>query len=242
MRKIFDILINDKPYPVYDIENKHHELGKWNNSPTTWWLLFENDYKDSKFLNEMEEESKLIPYIDRGVHRVCWEINYKQSNHIKYKWDEADIRNSGVCTLKANGRDIYKFHSSDLMYAMARVQTLVGELLSHPYNFLEPEKDDGRKIFFCGLPAFVYRGYEVGEIKIIPDYSKISKKSWWRHYELYNSRHEEKSYEEFEDDVDEGNYDMDLESSKDNTNEYYNDDSINWGDALEDGKIWWFRK
>jgi hypothetical protein len=108
--------------------------------------------------------------------------------------------------------------------------------------FLEPEKDDGRKIFFCGLPAFVYRGYEVGEIKIIPDYSKISKKSWWRHYELYNSRHEEKSYEEFEDDLDEGNYDMDLESSKDNTNEYYNDDSINWGDALEDGKIWWFRK
>lgn len=236
MRKIFDIYINDKPYPVYDIENKHHELGKWNNCPTTWWLLFENDHKDAKLLNEMEENYNLIPYIDRGVHRVCWEINYKQSNHIKYKWSEADIRDSGVCTLKANGREVYKFHSSDLMFAMSNVQILVGKILSHSYNFLEPEKDDGRKIFFCGLPAFVYKGYEVGEIRIKPDYSKLNKKSWWQKYNFYNCHHE--THEGFEDDETEQDYESFLSESS----EYQYDDMINWGDALQDGKIWWFRK
>jgi len=242
MRKVFDILINDKPYTVYGIEGKEHSLGINNGCPANWWLHYEEDTSSIKFLNEMDENPNLIPYIDRGVHRICWEINYKQTNRIKYKWDEADIRDSGVCNLKANGRDVYKFHTSDLMYAMARVQTLVGEIISHPYNLLEPEKDDGRKIFFCGLPAFVHRGYEVGEIKIEPDYSSISKELWWKRYDFFNSNHEEKSFEEFEDELDQEEYEADYELFQENTKEYYDNDMINWGDALNDGKIWWFRK
>jgi hypothetical protein len=242
MRKIFDILINDKPYPVYSIEGKTHNLGKNNGCPDDWWLLYDEDINESKFLDEMSENSNLIPYIDKGVHRICWEINYRQSNRIKYKWDDYDIRDSGVCTLKANGKEVYKFHSSDLMFAMARVQTLVGELISHPYNFFKPEEDDGRKIFFCGLPAFVYRGWQVGEIKIVPDYSKISKEMWWERYEFYNSNHEDKNYEEFEDELEKDEYDADYELFEEHTNEYYRSDSINWGDALSDGKIYWFRK
>lgn len=242
MRKLFDIFINDKPYTVYDIEDKEHNLGKYNDSPSTWWLLYDEDPSSVKFLNEMEENSKFIPYIDKGVHRICWEINYKQSNYIKYKWEEYDIRNSGVCILKANGREIYKFHSSDLMYAMAHVQILVGKITCHPYNFFEPEKDEGRKIFFCGLPAFVYKGWDVGEIKIKPDYSKIDKESWWKHYEFFNAHHENKEYEEFDDDLDKDEYDADHELFQEHTNEYYYADEINWGDALSDGKIWWFRQ
>jgi len=29
-RKIFDILIDDKPYTVYDIQEYEHDYGKWN--------------------------------------------------------------------------------------------------------------------------------------------------------------------------------------------------------------------
>lgn len=236
MRKIFDIYINDKPYPVYDIENKHHNLGRYNDSPTTWWLLFDNDHAEPKLINEMEENSKLIPYLDRGVHRICWEINYKQTNYVKYKWDDYDLRASGECILKANGREVYKFRTSDIMYAMSNVQVLIGKIISHSYNFLEPEKDDGRKIFFCGLPAFVYKGYEVGEIRIKPDYSKLNKKSWWKKYNFYNSHHE--TYAELPDDESEEDYEVFMSESLD----YQDNDEINWGDALQDGKIWWFRK
>lgn len=242
MRKVFDILINDKPYTVYSIEGKEHDLGKSNGCPANWWLHYDDDASSIKLLNEMEENSNLLPYIDRGVHRICWEIIYKQSNYIKYKWDEADIRDSGICIMKANGREVYKFHTSDLMYAMANVQILVGKIISHPYNLLEPEKDEGRKIFFCGLPAFVYKGYEIGEIKIKPDYSNIDKDLWWQRYDFFNSNHEEKSYEEFEDDLEKEEYDADYELFQEHTKEYYDEDMINWGDALNDGKIWWFRK
>lgn len=236
MRKIFDIYINDKPYPVYDIENKHHNLGRYNDSPTTWWLLFDNDHAEPKLINEMEENSKLIPYLDRGVHRICWEINYKQTNYVKYKWDDYDVRASGECILKANGREVYKFRTSDIMYAMSNVQVLIGKIISHSYNFLEPEKDDGRKIFFCGLPAFVYKGHEVGEIRIKPDYSKLNKKSWWQKYNFYNSHHE--NYAGLPDDESE----EDFEDFMTESLEYQDSDEINWGDALQDGKIWWFRK
>lgn len=242
MRKIFDIHINDKPYGVYDIEGKEHNLGRYNDSPATWWLLYDDNPNQVKFINEMEEESNLIPYIDKGIHRICWEINYKQTNYTKFKYDEYDIRSSGICTLKANNREIYKFHSSDLNYAMAQVQVLVGKITCHPYNFFEPEKDDGRKIFFCGLPAFVYKGWEVGEIKIKPDYSKIDKETWWERYELFNSHHENKDDDEFDDELEKEEYDADFELFEGNTSSESFYDEINWGDALSDGKIWWFRK
>jgi hypothetical protein len=242
MRKLFDIYVNDKSYPVYDIEGKEHALGSYNGCPTTWWLLLDGDMDKPKMLDEMSENCNLVPYIDKGVHRICWEINYKQYNRIVTKWSENNIRDGGVCTIKANGRDVYTFNSSDLTSTMANVSVLIEKLMVHPYNFLEPEKDDGRKIFFCGLPAFVFRGYELGEIKIKPDYSNISKEEWWQKYELFNSNHENKNPDDFFDDVDFEEYEADYELFKERLKDYMEDDEINWGNALEDGKIWWFRK
>ena len=52
-RKIFDILIRDKPYTVYDIEGYEHEYGKWNGCPTTWWL----DY--SEYMETIDEDGDI---------------------------------------------------------------------------------------------------------------------------------------------------------------------------------------
>ena len=240
MRRIFDIHINDESFPVFDIEGKEHEYGKHNGCPTTWWLDYTKDengnYLDpekTQLLVEMSgKERNLIPYIDKGVHRICWEINYKQGNSIRYKWDDYDIRSYGACTIRANGRDVYKFRHSDLHGAMAHVQYLCEKLISHPYNFFQPEKDDGRKIYFKSLPAFVRTGYDVGEIKIEPDYSMLPKKKWWRIYELFGSKKYESADSIFRDDDETVGEDID---------ENQNNDMINWGDALSDGHIYWFR-
>jgi len=242
MRKIFYIYINNKAYPVYDIEGKEHSLGEWNGCPTTWWLLYDDHMDKPQMLDEMSENSKLIPYIDKGVHRICWEINYKQYNSMSFKWGDSDIRNGGVCTIIANGKEVYKFHSSDLNYAMSNVVILTEKIMTHPYNFLDPDKDEGRKIFFCGLPAFVFKGYEIGEIKIKPDYSTLSKEEWWEKYEFFNSNYEDKEQDDFDDELDYQEYEADFELFKERTLEWKDDDIIGWGDALSDGKIWWFRK
>ena len=211
-----------------------------NGCPDDWWLDYTKDEEgnylppsSNELLMEISDANinrKLIPYIDKGVNRICWEIRYEQGHSVKYKWDDPELRSWGSCTLIANGKEVYKFRCSDLQYAMIRVQQLTETIRSHPYNFFNPEEDDGRKIYFQGLPAFVYKGYDLGEIKIRPDYSKISKEKWW---ELYNA-YESTAYESIDSifkDIDD--HDTDLE--------YMRNDEINWGDALSDGKIKWFR-
>ena len=77
-RKIFDILIREKLYPVYSIEGYEHNLGKWNGCPDTWWLDYSVYHSDNDY--KVPTIRELIPYIDKGVHRVCWEVNYAQFN------------------------------------------------------------------------------------------------------------------------------------------------------------------
>lgn len=237
MRKLFDIHINDKPFPVFSIEDKEHNYGKSNGCPANWWLDYTKDENGNylerdgnQLLLEMNgKERNLVPYIDKGVHRICWEVSYKQGNRSKFKWDEFQLRSYGTCTLRANGREVYKFVHSDIQGAMTQVQYLVEKITCHPYNFFEPEKEDGRKIYFKSLPALVRTGYEVGEIRIEPDYSMLPKKRWWQIYELFNRKYE------IADSI--FNEDMDEER-----NQYeYENDIINWGDALSDGSIGWFR-
>jgi hypothetical protein len=234
MRKVFDIYINEKPFPVFNIEGKEHTYGKNNGCVPTWWLDYTKDQNGdyapaSGIITEITENRKLIPYIDKGVHRICWEVIYKQSNLIRYKWDEYDIRSTGSCTLRANGRDVYKFRNSDLQSAMTQVQYLTEKIISHPYNFFRPEEDDGRKIYYKSLPAFVRTGFEVGEITIEPDYSILSKEKWWEIHRLFSKKYESKDsiFREFPDEEEE----QELGFS----------DTINWGDALSDGFINWFR-
>jgi len=229
IRKIFEIQIHDKMYPVYSIEGYEHNLGKYNGCPETWWL----DYSqyDTEIGNPNRE---LIPYIDKGVHRICWEVNYRQFNSSKYKWDEWSIRNGGVCTIKANGKEVYKFHYRDLGGALSNAQVKIDKMIEHPFNFVNPEEEIGRKIWYYGLPATILLGYEPGEIRINPDYSYITSTDWWNELEKRKSKltPEEISDEEKED----------LEMDKEHFEEYKDYGVINHGDVFYDGMINWFRK
>lgn len=108
------------------------------------------------------------------------------------------------------------------------MQTALGE---HPYNFFEPEKEMGRKIYWYGLPAIIKpRKTDEWEISIIPDYTcGLSKEEWWK--EL--SRRESLFGKQNDDD--------DL-SEEEEAADYMRDDCINWGDAFSDQHINWFRK
>lgn len=210
----FQILINDEAHNIWDIPGYEHENGKWNGCPTTWWL---------------EREGMLYPYVDKGVNRICWEINYKQTNSVKFKWDDLDVRSNGKCTMKANGKIVYQFNSRTPEPAFAKAQTLLYELLEHPYNFLDQEKEKGRKIWYYGLPAQIKPSHMPGEISVVPEYSSdLKKEDWWR---LYRERSRPIKLPGVKEDTFDHNYDEEWEDYG----------TIGHGDALWDGMINWFR-
>ncbi len=238
VRKIFEIRIGDKNYQVYSIEGYSHLLGKYNGQPETWWLDWSDYEETTNQFGEVEAPiiRELIPYIDNGVHRVCWGIHYSQFNSTKYKWDEWDIRSGGKCTISANGKEVYKFFYREMKGALAHAQVKIDEMLDHPYNFLNPEEEEGRKIWYYGLPAKILLGYETGEIRIQPDFEYMTQNDWWdelekRRTNVYPKKRvfvdDEESMEELD---------------KEHFAEHRDYGSINHGSAFYDGMINWFRK
>jgi hypothetical protein len=151
---------------------------------------------------------------------------------MKYKWDEWDIRNGGVCEMYANGKLVYKFFSREIGYALSKAQSLEVTLLEHPFDFLNPEKEAGRKIWYYGLPATIRIGVEPGEIGIVPDYSYMSKSDWWKELKNKKTKITPEGYKKDEDDfMDDDDFNENMRTGG----------WINHGDALWDGMIWWFR-
>ena len=217
-RKAFEIMVDNKLCQVWNIENYKHKLGEMNGTPTTWWLDFSGE---------------LIPYVDVLINRPCWEIDYKQGNRSKYKWNDWQITSTGRCIIKANGKEVYSFGSHNIAYAMSKAQSLIIELTEHPYNFLNPEEMKGRKIYYYGLPAMVEPSSYPGEISIIPDYEKIEKDEWW---ELLQKRKNPVLLDDMSD-----IHKEDLEMDKMDDEEWKDYGKIGHGDALWDGMINWFR-
>ena len=234
-RKIFDILINDKPYTVYNIEEYEHEYGKWNGCPTTWWLDYSeyDEYIDETGDLEEADIRELVPYIDKGVNRICWEVRFKQRNYMKYKWDDWDLRSGGKCEMYANDKLVYSFFSRDMNHALSTAQTMEWKLLEHPYNFLNSEEDHGRKIWYYGLPATIRNhSFEPGEIGIVPDYSYMSESEWWDELKKRKTNITPNDYKKNDDDeFDDESFEEDRRFSS----------WINHGDAFYDGMINWFR-
>lgn len=231
IRKLFDILVNDNPRAVYGIYDKEHE--GYNGTPKHWWIyegsqLPEGAYPDinSRFLR---------PYCCKSMERHLWDIRFKQRTTTKEKWGETDYRTSTYCEILCNGKPFYAFPTTGgingLSFAMAKAQHMIVVLWEHPFDFFEPQKENGRKIYWHGLPATVQtNSHHTWEIGIIPDYTcGLDKEQWWE---------ELKRRKSFIPSKDDGFENVDQEIFNENKHSDY----INWGDAFEDRYINWFRK
>jgi len=228
VRKIFSVLIDETIYDVYDIYGKEHE--GYNDTPKTWWLYYSDRLIDGEL--PLESSSNWKPY-SRSIIRRCWEVKIKQKNSSREKWGDVQFRNSAKVDMWCDNKLVYSFMTggNDLSFAVAKFQYLQIILSEHPYNFFEPETEVGRKIGWYGLPATILTGYDVGNIRIKPDYTAgLDKKEWWAELKRRQHVYTDRSDDFYDDDKDDENDD------------YENDDIINWGDALSDGNIYWFRK
>lgn len=231
MRKAFTVVIYDKEYDVYDIEGKEHE--GWNGVPKTRWLYFSERLPDG--LLPPIDSPHFVPF-DIGINRMVWDVKFKQKNTTKEKWNSTHFSNHTSVEMWCNNKLVYAFGTNGkyLDFAMAKVQYLQVMLSEHPYNFFEPETENGRKIFWYGLPATVRVKSSTWEISVVPDYATgLTEVEWWKELK----RRESKIYTPV-DDMDKQMAEMEEEDF----NESMSDGYINWGDALSDAHIDWFRK
>lgn len=150
-RKLWKIQnYNGEMLQVWNIPSKPHNMGIWNDmtSPTYW----------------IEMEGELHPALLRDISPYSFEMTVKEYNRvrIKQKWGSnscmANMAYEG--TLKLNGRVVYKenYNSRELLVAeMERLRVLITE---HPFNFLEPDSEIGRKVWWKRQPAIVESIYE----------------------------------------------------------------------------------
>lgn len=230
IRKIFKVKIYDNYFDVYSIEGKEH--AGLNGEPTSWWLYFSDPMPDG-----------VMPPIDSpywkpwhsSIERHVWEIKITQKNTTKEKWGETQFRSNTWIQMICNGKVIHEFSTTGgnrgMSFAMAKIQYLQVKMSEHPYNFFDPESENGRKIYYHGLPATIRPSFHPGEIHIIPDYTAgLTKEQWWKELE----RRQSPAVPKEKDDMD--------EIEKENSEDDRRSDYINWGSALSDGNINWFRR
>ncbi len=222
-RKIFDVLIHNKAYDVYDIDGKEHE--GWNGEPKTWWLYFADRMPEGAIPPHDSESWE--PW-HKSINRRLWDIRFKEYNSTKEKWNATQFRSGLNCEMYCNNKLIYSFGTNDLAFAFAKAQYLIVKMSEHPYDFFDTASELGRKIWWYGLPATVKPRSDGWDIAIIPDYTTgLSKESWWHEFKKRRSNINEV--------IDENDIKV-WDGEDDNT------DYISWGDALSDGHIDWFRK
>ncbi len=231
-RQIFTVFIRDQEYDVYSIDEKKH--AGLNGMPETWWIYYSSRLPEGA-LPPIDSPS-LKPF-NKGIIRSLWDIRIKQHNSSKEKWGDTDFRNSISVEMWCNNKRIYGFVSggSYLSYAFAKVQYLQVQLAEHPYDFFDAKKENGRKIYWYGLPATVKVKSSTWEIGIVPDYTiGLTKEEWWKELKSRKTKLGTAVRDENDD------FDDEMDKTEDKSD--MNDDYINWGDALSDQHIDWFRK
>ena len=145
-RKIFSTMIDGKKMWVYR-RNEEHQDGERNGTPNNWWLKY--DRSDGYY--------DWVPWVDKLTKRPCFEIKIREGNHMKYKWDEWNIKGGVYCEIILNGEKVYEFRARDIEYVMAKATVLKNQILEHPFDFTNPDEMVGRKVYYREQPAIVER-------------------------------------------------------------------------------------
>lgn len=229
-----------KPYLIQTVLIHNEYYGLWcisekkgpslNGEPDTWWVYLGRPYVEGMEcpdINDIDWE----PY-HVSLERHVWTYQIKQTNTTKVKWNSIHFRNHITIEMFCNGKLFYEFGTFDMAFALAKMEYMKVVMLEHPYDFLNPEKMKGHKIYWYGLPAIVHPklSSRPWEISVEPDYTAgLSKDEWIEEYKRRKSFIPSKKDNDF--DSYEEEYMQELIES----------DRINWGDAFSDDHIDWFR-
>jgi len=153
--KVFSVVIQGKLYEVWQRKEEHKE-GEWNGDINNWWV---------KYIDSEGDKVEWIPWLPRFTNRPSWDIEICVQNDMRHKSRGWRISKAGFVYIKCDLRMVYRFSCMDLDYAFSRSQYLIHQLLEHPFNFSDPDKEIGRKIYYRNQPGIISK-FSFGEVYI----------------------------------------------------------------------------
>lgn len=101
-----------------------------------------------------------VPWIDGHPQRGLWGFSVTPNRHLKYKWDETRVRETCLLTITCNDRVVYNDPCyQDPAQAAIEAATLIRKMSGEDswFDFVNPESNVGRKIFYKNQPAIIER-------------------------------------------------------------------------------------
>lgn len=140
----WDINIQGVDYKCFRIEGYVHSIGgKWG----------ENDY----WCCPRTENPTAENLIEFNGYTTRYEIQIKENNYIKTKWDESEVRGSVSCHILRNDKEFYSFVSRDAAYTWAKAYSIIESTIKEGvinfcrFDYIEKEII-GRHIWYRGQP------------------------------------------------------------------------------------------
>lgn len=140
----WDINVRGIDYKCFRIKGYIHSIGgKWG----------ENDY----WCCPRTEDPTPNNLIEFNGYTTRYEIQVKENNYIKTKWDESEVENSVSCHILRNDKEFYSFVCRDTAYAWAKAYSLIESTIKEGvidfwrFNYIE-EEIIGRHIWYKGQP------------------------------------------------------------------------------------------
>ena len=150
-----------------------------------WWRTVEHGYGESKghyWLKVPEEITKSNEVVWMGYTvltgtlvcptRPLWGLKVEQDTDLHWENWKYDNHVSGTTNIEItlNGKPVWRGGSfNDLFLAVAFAQAKILELGEIPFDFAEPEKEKGRRVWYYDQPAVVI-GYELPGDRLILQY------------------------------------------------------------------------
>lgn len=154
-----DLVLYDKPYNVYRVEGYNHTIRGY--EPINLWTC------------PSDEEPTYQNLIQFSGKAPTWGITFEETNYIKSKWYETEIRKSGVCWITRNGEKFYCVTGRDMDYCLAKAQYFLVRLMEEiPFYFHErnwQQQAIGMKIWYDNKPAVIGGFSSDNEIRIVDE-------------------------------------------------------------------------
>ena len=152
----WDTYIRGVYYDVYRINEYIHSIGgQWGED--CYWACKRGETPSYKNLVEFTG------------HVCSWSLLIEETNYLKTKYEETEIRNSIHVKILRNDKVFYSFTVRDFEYGYAKARKLMIEIPEHPISFNEIDFENqiiGREILWRGQKCKIIE-YSMNENLII---------------------------------------------------------------------------
>lgn len=164
-KKLFDVVIRNIKYPVYDIPEN-------NIDGNTKWVEISSYplYSDVEYVQ-----------YNNSVNRINWDIQIKMGNSVGTTDMNPNKHIIGYThiVLKVHDHEVYSFYAKNIDEGYTKIRNIIYKLEKLPVDLYNMNNLKGKKIYYKGLPSKIIGFLSDGQIVIEADCDKIMYDKWW---------------------------------------------------------------